>query len=893
MKVLRIVKITLFIFISLQVHELHGQGRITGLVTDSTDFAIPYVQVILYDSTNIKIIDFTQCDSLGKYQLSVEEPGFYNLAFSILSHNPVNIPIEIPRSETESSIVLDVSLTPRSLELDEVIVQSERSIRVSGDTITMKVDDFRRGDEEVVEDVLKVLPGFDVDEDGTIRFAGKQITKVMIEGSDLFGKGYSMLTKNLDANVLEDVEILQNFTELAELRGLQKSDDVAINLSLKEEVKFELFGNATLGINTLEKHEARMVLTSLNKNLKQFITINSNSLGKDPIGEFSQFATSDIEGFSRDNLIDLEVTPRNYFSRSLLPISARRMRFNNSGLASYNAIYKPNSNFEFKVNSVGTFDKDKLNRQIHSKYLSEDIILRDLETFNLNDRISSGIIKVESNIKPTISSRLEYEGFLKLDESSAYSTAFTEDDIFSEDFGTSIYETSHFLNYIRRINNDQALVLLANYSREQLKDEYTSNPLFSGELFGLLTDRIVGNQVDFFDVNSASIKATWLVRTGKKSFLELDTKSSYVSVDNSLDFRSMESDLIPVNGEISFPYYNHLTAFKHSAGVLSRYRVGAFNLYTGIEGAYLNPHYKMNSEFKNTPEHILFKPVVGTDWSLGLSKFQLSYLYDASLSDIQEMLDGLRVNDNRTVKKGLGDFHLFRGHNALFNYTYGGWLRRTLVHTTLLYNKNNRAISNEATVNSAYSLLSNTLSTDREIYLANTSADILLPRLKNNLKLSASISSTSFGSLFNEEVYLIRTSIKTYGFNFRSVFDGKFNYTLGASWLHQDLNIGSIKVKTKQFQYSDLYFDLNKFIKFQFVIEREFSKQQDIKSTTYLMDAYMYMQVKPNKLKVTVEARNLLNNDYFVSNTLDGLKFTSTQYELIPRSILFSLNYRL
>ncbi|MGK7368769.1 MAG: carboxypeptidase-like regulatory domain-containing protein, partial [Candidatus Halalkalibacterium sp. M3_1C_030] len=417
-------------------------------MTDSSKVVIPYVQIILYDSTNTKIVDFTQGDSLGNYQLSGIEPGYYNLAFNILSHKPITFPLLF--SNSDSLMVLDVTLSPLPLMLNEIVVQSERSIRVSGDTIAMKVGDFIRGDEEVVEDVLKVLPGFDVDDDGTIRFAGKQITKVMIEGSDLFGKGYSMITKNLDANVLEDVEVLQNYTELSELRGLEKSDDIALNLSLKEEVKFELFGNASLGINTLERHEARLVLTSLNKRFKQFLFLNSNSLGKDPLGELNQFAGMDNTGFTSDNLIDIEITPRDYLGRSLLPLSARRMRFNNSGLASYSAIYKPNNDFEFKIISVGRFDKDKLNRQIELKFLTEELISRDLETLNLTDKIDSGILKLESIFKPNFSSRLEYEGFLKLDKSSAYASIFITDESFIEDFRTSIWETSHYVNYINR-----------------------------------------------------------------------------------------------------------------------------------------------------------------------------------------------------------------------------------------------------------------------------------------------------------------------------------------------------------------------------------------------------------------------------------------------------------
>lgn len=884
-------KVVLWILLLLtlfQIKNVQSQSIfLKGTVTDSTGNAIPHVQIILYDSTNTNIVDFTQADSLGNYNITGIEPGYYHLAYNILSHKPLRIPIQITKED--SLKVVNVILDPLPLVLDEIVVQSERSIRVNGDTIAMKVDDFRRGDEEVVEDVLKVLPGFDVDGDGTIRFAGKQITKVMIEGSDLFGKGYRMVTKNLDANVLEDVEVLQNYTELAELRGLEKSDDVALNLSLKEEVRFELFGNVSLGMNTLERHEARLVLTSLNKKIKQYIFLNTNSLGKDPVGELDELADSDHSVFSNGDMVDLELAPRNYFSRSLLPLSARRMRFNNSGLASYNAIFKPNSDFEFKIISLARYDKDELKRQIETKFLAEKVISRDLESLNLTDRIDEGVIKVESVLKPNISSRFEYEGFLNHDKSSAASTVLINNENLFDNYSTGIWETTHNLNYTNRFDDKQALVIYAKYGREHLEDNYVSDPLFLGDFFGTPTGILEGRQEEEFELNSSSVKALWLLRTGNQSFLEIDTGVSYTAIKSTSNFESSALN----SEQLVFSYNNRLTILHNSFGILSRYRLGIFNLFSGVQGSYLSPTYKVNLESRPTPESFLIKPKIGSDWSIRQSKFKLSYIYDASLSDIREILDGFYIVDRRTIKKGLGDFHLFRGHNALINYTYGGWLRRNMVHTTLLYNRNNRVLSNDATVTPTYSLLQNTLDTDRELYLANTSADILLPSIKNNLKLSASITSTNFESLFNNEFYTIRTSIKTYGLSFRSVFDGLFNYTLGASWLHQNLNIGSSEIRTKSFLYSDVYFEPTNKLKFQFVTEREVASQQGIKSITYLFDAYMQLQVKPNKLKLTAEARNLLDNRYFVSNSLSGLMFTSTRYNLIPRSILLSVNYRL
>ncbi|MDY6994279.1 MAG: hypothetical protein SVR94_16975, partial [Pseudomonadota bacterium] len=353
-------KLYLLIILLFWANGLSAQSIIKGTVTDSLFHPIPHVQVILYDSIGTKIITFTQADSLGEYLIQTNQYGTFNLSFNILSHESMTIGIQLRKENSDSTIVYNPILVPTSFELEEVVVQRERSIRVRGDTISMKADDFRRGDEEVVEDVLKVLPGFEVDDDGIVRFAGKQIKKVMVEGSDLFGKGYSMLTKNLDANAIEDVEILQNYLEDAELKGLEKSDEIAVNLSLKEDKKVSLFGNSVFGISSKMDHEARLVLTSLTKKTKQYLFFNSNSLGKDAIGDLNQFSSSNNALEFSGSLSHLDADIWKNPLKENLPLDPRRLRLNNSGLASYNLFYKPKENFEFKVVSVGVFDKDQV-----------------------------------------------------------------------------------------------------------------------------------------------------------------------------------------------------------------------------------------------------------------------------------------------------------------------------------------------------------------------------------------------------------------------------------------------------------------------------------------------------------------------------------------------------
>lgn len=99
----------------------------------------------------------------------------------------------------------------------------------------------------MVEDLLKNIPGIEIGSDGNIKVNGKTIDKLLIEGDDLFDDKYKLLTKNLDANNIEEVEVLNNYEDNPVLKSFQQSEKVALNLKLKKDKKNVWFGNLDLG----------------------------------------------------------------------------------------------------------------------------------------------------------------------------------------------------------------------------------------------------------------------------------------------------------------------------------------------------------------------------------------------------------------------------------------------------------------------------------------------------------------------------------------------------------------------------------------------------------------------------------------------------------------------
>jgi hypothetical protein len=129
-------------------------------------------------------------------------------------------------------------------ELEEVIVKAKKyPFQINGDTTRFDVDSYKDGTERKVEDVLKKLPGIQVNEvSGEVKYKGKSIETVLLGGDNLFDYNYSLGTKNINVDIIDGVEAIENYSSNPLLNGLEGKDKVALNLKLKKG-KTDLSGN--------------------------------------------------------------------------------------------------------------------------------------------------------------------------------------------------------------------------------------------------------------------------------------------------------------------------------------------------------------------------------------------------------------------------------------------------------------------------------------------------------------------------------------------------------------------------------------------------------------------------------------------------------------------------
>ena len=218
-----------------------AQTVIEGRVLDAEGRAkVAYVTVSSKGTEGI--LGFADTDKEGHYRLSFTAKGDSVVVTASGLSIGRHVAVLANRSQR-----FDFRVEERELKLKEVTVKA-RKIRQAGDTLNYAVGTYKQQGDRVIGDVLKRMPGIEVSDNGKIRFNGKAITKFYVEDMDLLQGRYGLATNNINAGDVATVQVLRNHQPVKMLQGKGQTDDVAINLKLKNSAKGTVAVNAMGGI---------------------------------------------------------------------------------------------------------------------------------------------------------------------------------------------------------------------------------------------------------------------------------------------------------------------------------------------------------------------------------------------------------------------------------------------------------------------------------------------------------------------------------------------------------------------------------------------------------------------------------------------------------------------
>jgi hypothetical protein len=235
----KVFKLILLLFIS---STCFSQSAIKGKVSDTLEKKnLSNAVVSLINKKDSVLFKFTRSNEKGEFVITKVTPGQYILMVTYPKFASYTDQVEVKDNTTHD--IGTVPLTQLAKLLEGVIVRSGSSIRIKGDTTEFVADSFKVKEGATVEDLLKELPGFQVDSRGNITTQGKRVDKVLVDGEEFFGNDPTMATQNIGAKAVDKVQVYDTKTEQQALKGISSGNEgKTLNITLKADAKKGGFG---------------------------------------------------------------------------------------------------------------------------------------------------------------------------------------------------------------------------------------------------------------------------------------------------------------------------------------------------------------------------------------------------------------------------------------------------------------------------------------------------------------------------------------------------------------------------------------------------------------------------------------------------------------------------
>ena len=339
----RVITYLIFLFVAVSAE---AQVNVSGTVVDKDSNEPLTGASVIVKGADGKIKKYATSKGDGGFAMSLPSVTGCRLEVSMMSFAKKTIPLD------SVSFPLTVLLEPGTTLLKEVTVKADR-IREQGDTITYNVGSFAQQQDRSIGDVLKRMPGINVEQSGKIQYQGEDINKFYIEGSDLLGGKYGIATNGISHEDVGAVEVMENHQPMQVLSGISFSDKAAINLKLKNKAKatWSFHGDAGGGYSWQPDGaiwDGELFAMAVMPNFQNITTLKTNNIGEDLSAQATDFFAS-RRGTDLSRYVGLSLP-------GVPNLSRKRTLFNRSALVSTNALWKLGRG-EFKTQIDYSFNR--------------------------------------------------------------------------------------------------------------------------------------------------------------------------------------------------------------------------------------------------------------------------------------------------------------------------------------------------------------------------------------------------------------------------------------------------------------------------------------------------------------------------------------------------------
>jgi hypothetical protein len=885
-----VMKNKLLFFFILTSFQSFSQTNIKGLVSSETNQLLPFVNIVLQDSLNV-IVAYTYSSEKGLYNLKTSKKGNFKLKFSYLGFESIIISIVLKENV---EITKNITLKEVPYSLDEVIIITDKPISIKKDTITFKANRYLQGNEAVIEDLLKKIPGVTVNSEGTIKIGNQEIEKLMIDGDDFFDRGYKILSKNMPPDQIDKIELLQKYSNNKLLKGVEESDKVALNLVLKEDAKRKWFGNFALGYDATfnNRYSIKSYLMNFGKKSKYIFLTNFNNIGYNATGDINHL----IRPFRNGEPASIGDNQQVY---SLLNLNAftpnfktDRTNFNNTELVSLNAIFTLSKKVKLKTLGFFNWDENDFFRNSTQTFTSNGTDFTNTEDFTLRKKKFVGFGKIDLNYDISKTKTLEFITKYNNQEGNNTSNLLFNNEQTIENLKNRNTLFDQKIVYTNKFKKNKVLLLTGRYIDEKTPQNYAINQFFYTGLFPSFSNTNNVEQLSENKMQFAGFEAHLLDRKENGNLLELKFGNQYRKDRLLSSFNLKENNTIL---DTPIDYQNNLTYTTNDLYFNTKYRikVNNFGMTGNLEFHQLSNQTELIETKEQTPFYI--NPKLNLDWEVNnKNKLFLSYAVNTTNARIIDIYDNFVLTNFRGFNKGTNSFNQLTSSNITFNYQLGNWSDKFFANTSIVYNNYFDYFSSQSIITQNYSQSERILIKNRNAFTVFSDVNRYFKAISSNFKLGVSYTKSNYENrINNSDLREIKFTNYAYGFELRSGFQGVFNYHFGSKWTTNEIQSPINNSFTNNVSFMNLSFDLSD--KFDIELENEryyFDNIDNGNNTYYFSDIELRYRLKKNKINVSLSGKNLFNTDTFKTFSISDISTSTTEFRLLPRYILLKMEYR-
>lgn len=307
------------LFLWLSVNLVFAQKTFRGVSVTGTvkeaggELSVEQSTIRLLQQKDSLLVKGTTTDQHGRFRLADVLPGHYLISASFVGFETWYKSLEIGL-KSHSVDLGTIQLQPKDILLKEAVVTGKiPEMVVKEDTIEFHADAYKSQPNAKVEDLLKKIPGIEVDSDGKIKAKGKEIKKILIDGKEFFSDDPKVASKNLPSEIVEKLQIVDRKSDIARLTGVDDGEEeVVINLTIKEGMKKGWFGNVRAGAGSQKRYDGDFMANRFVGDNQYSVLGNvGNTNGADNIMGFSGGGSGGSNGVSSGGTVGTNLNIQN------------------------------------------------------------------------------------------------------------------------------------------------------------------------------------------------------------------------------------------------------------------------------------------------------------------------------------------------------------------------------------------------------------------------------------------------------------------------------------------------------------------------------------------------------------------------------------------------------